>query len=213
MKVIIENGCGEIIEKKSRFIAHVYNIENEEMALTYIEDIKKKYWDARHNCYAYVCGDIVKFSDDGEPGSTAGKPILEVIKGENITNCLIVVTRYFGGVLLGTGGLVRAYTQSAKEGLDNAIVIEKIPGIEYTFDVDYTLVGKIQYASAKGDFYIKDITYENLVRITAIVKKENENSFEKYISELSGGKIMLDNKNSIYFGENQGKIATFYTKE
>ena len=113
MKKIIKNGQGEYIEKKSKFIAHIFNVESEQQAAAIIAEAKKKYWDARHNCYAYILGDkgeIQRFSDDGEPSGTAGKPILEVLSGNECSNCLCIVTRYFGGVLLGTGGLIRAYT-------------------------------------------------------------------------------------------------------
>ena len=123
MKKIIKAGNGEFIDKKSRFIAYICNIESEEQAVKIISEIKKKYWDARHNCYAYILGDnneVQRFSDDGEPSGTAGKPILEVITGNECSNCLCVVTRYFGGVLLGTGGLIRAYTNAAKDALDNS---------------------------------------------------------------------------------------------
>ena len=109
MKKIISGGTGEFTDKKSRFIANIYHIEDEDMAVKIIEQLRKKYWDARHNCYAYVLGgksEIQRFSDDGEPSGTAGKPILEVITGNECGNCLCVVTRYFGGVLLGTGGLI-----------------------------------------------------------------------------------------------------------
>ena len=120
MKKIISGGTGEFTDKKSRFIANIYHIEDEDMAVKIIEQLRKKYWDARHNCYAYVLGgksEIQRFSDDGEPSGTAGKPILEVITGNECGNCLCVVTRYFGGVLLGTGGLIRAYTNAAKDAL------------------------------------------------------------------------------------------------
>lgn len=107
-RIIIKDGTGEIVEKKSRFIANVKAVKSEEEAIAFINEVKKKYWDARHNCMAYVVNDIQRFSDDGEPSGTAGKPILDVITGRELTNAVIVVTRYFGGVLLGTGGLVRA---------------------------------------------------------------------------------------------------------
>ena len=119
--VIETTGTGEIVEKKSRFISHVIPVDSEQEALGHIEAIKKKYWDARHNCFAFVIGknhEIQRFSDDGEPQGTAGKPILEALLTGNFHNVLIVVTRYFGGTLLGTGGLVRAYGMSAKAGLD-----------------------------------------------------------------------------------------------
>ena len=119
-KTVLEGGTGEIIEKKSRFIATVRPVRNEEEALAFLEEMRKQYWDARHNCYAYSVGrnrEYTRCSDDGEPSGTAGRPMLDVILGEDIYNVAVVVTRYFGGVLLGTGGLIRAYTNAAKEAL------------------------------------------------------------------------------------------------
>ena len=126
-RTIYRGGEDEIVEKKSRFIATVVPVNTEEEALEFVEKTRKKYWDARHNCYAYILGDnneVQRFSDDGEPSGTAGKPILEVITGNECSNCLCVVTRYFGGVLLGTGGLIRAYTNAAKDALDNSRTFE-----------------------------------------------------------------------------------------
>ena len=125
-KTIATSETVEIIEKKSKFIAHVFPVQTQEEAEGHIQKLKKQYWDAAHNCYAYQLGEkseIQRFSDDGEPQGTAGKPILEVLKGENLTNVLVVVTRYFGGTLLGTGGLVRAYGRTAKEGVIKANII------------------------------------------------------------------------------------------
>ena len=127
-KTLLEGGVGEVTEKKSRFIATAMPVNSEEEAVLFIESIKKKYWDARHNCSAFVVGrnhELKRCSDDGEPSQTAGKPILDVLLAEDIHNAVIVVTRYFGGTLLGTGGLVRAYTKAAKEGLLNSKVITK----------------------------------------------------------------------------------------
>ena len=127
-KTVLEGGTGEIVEKKSRFIATVRPVKNEEEALAFLEEMRKKYWDARHNCYAYSIGknrEFTRCSDDGEPSGTAGRPMLDVILGEDIYNVAVVVTRYFGGVLLGTGGLVRAYSKAVQEGLAGSIVIEK----------------------------------------------------------------------------------------
>ena len=125
IKILYEGGSGELEEKKSRFIANTLPISTQEEAIEFIEKIKKQYWDARHNCYAYVLGDrheIQRFSDDGEPGGTAGKPMLDVLLGEDIHNIVVVVTRYFGGTLLGTGGLVRAYSGATKEGLAGSVI-------------------------------------------------------------------------------------------
>jgi uncharacterized YigZ family protein len=148
MKIVYKNGTDEIVEKKSRFIAHVYNVDSEEKAADIINGIKKKYWDARHNCYAYIIGDnneIQKFSDDGEPQGTAGKPIMDIIAASQVHNCLIVVTRYFGGTLLGTGGLIRAYQEASKKGLDKSEIIDAIEGVSAYIDTDYNNMGKIRY--------------------------------------------------------------------
>ena len=162
MKKIISGGTGEFTDKKSRFIANIYHIEDEDMAVKIIEQLRKKYWDARHNCYAYVLGDkseIQRFSDDGEPSGTAGKPILEVITGNECGNCLCVVTRYFGGVLLGTGGLIRAYTIAAKEALAVCRLGELTEGVHAFLDVDYNYVGKVQYICAQNDITIVNTEY------------------------------------------------------
>ena len=162
MKKIISGGTGEFTDKKSRFIANIYHIEDEDMAVKIIEQLRKKYWDARHNCYAYVLGgksEIQRFSDDGEPSGTAGKPILEVITGNECGNCLCVVTRYFGGVLLGTGGLIRAYTNAAKEALSVCRLGELTEGVHAFLDVDYNYVGKVQYICAQNDITIVNTEY------------------------------------------------------
>lgn len=196
MKIILKNGTGEIVEKKSRFIANVIKIENEEQAQEYILALKKKYWDARHNCYAYICGDdgeIQRFSDDGEPSGTAGKPMLEILSGQKLNNCLVVVTRYFGGVLLGTGGLIRAYSAAAKEGINNSIVGECIKGIGAEIVCDYTMIGKVQYICAETQTTILDTEYSDLVKIKILATKENENLLNKKLIDASSGKIMLEN--------------------
>lgn len=147
-KIVYKGGEGEIVEKKSRFIAYVKPVDTEEEANDFIESIKKKNWDARHNCSAVVIGENNEFSrcsDDGEPASTAGKPMLEVLINEGIHNAAVVVTRYFGGVLLGTGGLVRAYQGAVKEGLAASVIVEKQKGAKYKITTDYNGIGKLQY--------------------------------------------------------------------
>ena len=132
-KCIYEGGTGEIEEKKSRFICHVKPVETEEEAVAFINAKKKEYWDARHNCSAFVIGknaELTRCSDDGEPAGTAGRPMLEVLLNEEIRNVAVVVTRYFGGVLLGTGGLVRAYQAAVKAGLEESSIIEKLEGFK-----------------------------------------------------------------------------------
>ena len=128
MKTVYQGGQGEITEKKSRFIATVKEVASEEEAAAFIAEMKKKRWDARHNCSAFVIGrnqELTRCSDDGEPSQTAGRPMLDVLLREGIYNVAVVVTRYFGGTLLGTGGLVRAYQKSVQEGLSNCVLIEK----------------------------------------------------------------------------------------
>ena len=147
-KTVYRGSEGEIIEKKSRFIATVRLVESEEEALSFIEEMRKKYWNATHNCYAYVIGErreLVRCSDDGEPSGTAGRPMLDVLLGENLYNTAVVVTRYFGGTLLGTGGLVRAYSRAVQEGLAQSDIIEKIYGAILQIETDYNGLGKIQY--------------------------------------------------------------------
>ena len=140
-KIVYAGGEAQIIEKKSRFIATVVPVETEEEALAFIESLRKKYWDATHNCYAYVVGErneIQRCSDDGEPSGTAGRPMMDVLAGAGVHNAAVVVTRYFGGTLLGTGGLIRAYSLAVQEGLAAAEVITRIPGVKLKLTAEYT---------------------------------------------------------------------------
>ena len=169
---VYQGGEGEIVEKKSRFIAQVFPVETEEETARIIEETKKKYWDARHNCYAFVLGaggEISRCSDDGEPSGTAGRPILEVIMGKGLRNVLVIVTRYFGGTLLGTGGLVRAYSAAAQAGIDASQVITKEVGVRLTVDTDYNGVGKLQYVAAQQDVGILDTVYAEQVQMILLV--------------------------------------------
>ena len=160
--IVSKGGEGEITEKKSRFIAHVLPVESEEEALLQIENIKKKYWDARHNCFAFIMGknnEIQRFSDDGEPQGTAGKPILEVITGNQVVNICIVVTRYFGGTLLGTGGLVRAYTEAAKLALADAGIHTMQLMKLVSITTNYNDSGKVQYLLSNSQAVIDGTDY------------------------------------------------------
>ena len=190
-KIVYEAGEGEIVEKKSRFIAHVLPVEEEEQALEKIEQIKKQYWDARHNCYAYVIGkkqELQRFSDDGEPSGTAGKPILEVLLGEEIHNVLVVVTRYFGGTLLGTGGLVRAYSAATKAGLEQSVVTERCSGYKVVIQTDYNGLGKLQYILGEMDIPTLDTIYTDAVEIIALIPIWDYEAFEKRLTEATAGK-------------------------
>lgn len=192
MKRIKMGGSGEIIEKKSRFIANIFDVDSEEKAVEYINEVKKRYWDARHNCWAYVIGnnnEIQRFSDDGEPSGTAGKPILEVLDGSQIRNCLIVVTRYFGGTLLGTGGLVRAYQAASKAGLENSKVIDVIKGVRLSLDCNYNNVGKMQYICSETKASIIDSLYGENVHMDIVVGQEDYNRFAKKVADGFSGMV------------------------
>lgn len=193
-------GEGYYEEKKSRFIAAVYSISSEEEAASYVEAARKKYWDARHNCYAFVIGDnneIMRFSDDGEPSGTAGKPILEVITGRGIHNCLIVVTRYFGGTLLGTGGLVRAYQKSSLDALCNSSIAVRTKGSRITVRTDYNSAGKLQYAAQKNEWMLENIIYEADVRLVLAVPEKMCERVIKEITEITSGKAQINEEKNI----------------
>ena len=213
-KSVYAAGNGEIVEKKSRFIAHVQSVSSVEEAQDYIEGIRKKYWDARHNCYAFSVGvenPVTRFSDDGEPGGTAGKPILEVILGSEIRNIVIVVTRYFGGTLLGTGGLVRAYTDASREGIKNTTVVEKIPGIRVMISTDYTDLGKIQYLLAQNQGMTEDSIYTDQVTIQAILPMEEKEAICKKLVEATSGRVNIIEDEGVYFGDAAGEKLVFTT--
>lgn len=208
-KTVYKQAEAEIVEKKSRFIATVRPIASEEEAKTFIEGLKKKYWNANHNCFAYQVGennDIQRFSDDGEPNGTAGKPILDVLKGEDIKNTVIVVTRYFGGTLLGTGGLVRAYGKSAKEGLLSARIMEKELYKKVSVKVDYTLVGKVQYETLQGGHILHDTVYTDQVEFIVLVKIDDYPSYEKVIQEVTSGQDVLKPIEELYGSYVDGEL-------
>ncbi|MGL4799590.1 MAG: YigZ family protein [Cellulosilyticaceae bacterium] len=184
----------EIIEKKSRFIAYVYVIESQEEADMYLNEIRKKHWDAAHNCYAYQIGErneIQRFSDDGEPQGTAGKPILDVLKGQDIKNTLIIVTRYFGGTLLGTGGLVRAYGRAAKEGVMEAGLIEKLRIRLFELQMSYPLSGKVQYLLNEKNYVIRETRYLEVVTFVVEVLVEDEENFTQWLIDKTNAEVSI----------------------
>ena len=211
-KTIYEGGIGEITEKKSRFIATVRPVETEEDALAFLEEMKKKYWDARHNCYVYSVGtnrEFTRCSDDGEPSGTAGRPMLDVILGEEIYNVAVVVTRYFGGVLLGTGGLVRAYSKAVQEGLAASAVILKQKGIVLQITTDYTGIGKIQYIAGERSLPILDSEYTDRVVLKLLVPVQEIGSVENAITEGTNGRAQLEQDGECYYSVIDGEVQTF----
>lgn len=211
-KTLLEGGTGEIVEKKSRFIATVRLVETEEEALAFIEEMKKKYWDARHNCYVYSVGmnrEYTRCSDDGEPSGTAGRPMLDVILGEDIYNIAVVVTRYFGGILLGTGGLVRAYSKAVQEGLRGSRVIEKQYGISLEVTTDYTGIGKIQYIAGERKLPILDSEYTDKVVMKLLVPAGDVASVQKAITEGTSGRAKMQKEKDLYFAVLDGEVHLF----
>lgn len=189
-KTILREAQAEIVEKKSRFIATVRPVRTEEEARAFLEEMKKKYWNATHNVFAYQIGErdeLQRFSDDGEPQGTAGMPVLSVLKGEEVKNTAIVVTRYFGGTLLGTGGLVRAYGKAAKEGLLAAGIAELVLYRKYAVRTAYTDSGKAQYEILKEGYVLFDTIYTEQVEYIVLVEEEQGEAFEKKMTELFRG--------------------------
>ena len=198
---------GEIIEKRSRFIATAFHVESEDEANAVIADMKKKYWDARHNCYAFIVGidnELSRFSDDGEPGGTAGRPILEVLKNRALTNTLVVVTRYFGGVLLGTGGLVRAYTDATVAALDEGISLGSLMTMclmkIVRITTDYNLSGKVQYLlSNEESAVIRDINYEADVVFDVAIPVGEADMLVNRITDVTNAKATITQGKTDYF--------------
>ena len=184
-KIVYQGGEGEIVEKKSRFIAEIRPVESEEEATAFIAEVKKKYWDARHHCSAFTIGEnneVARCSDDGEPAQTAGRPMLDVLLGRELHNVCAVVTRYFGGTLLGTGGLVRAYGGAVQEGLKNCVVLEKC------------LARKWKIGTGEG------------VDLTILVPFDQAGAAEKKLIEGTNGRCRIEKLDEVYFGMDDGKI-------
>lgn len=211
-KAVYRGGEGEIVEKKSRFIATVQPVESEEEALAFIAALKKKYWNATHNCWAYVVGErqeLQRCSDDGEPQGTAGRPMLEVLLGEGIHNAAVVVTRYFGGTLLGTGGLVRAYSKSVQAGLSGSTIIEKQQGYLLRMDTDYNGIGKIQYLLGQRGLVITDSVYTDRVQVETLVPEAVLEKLKEDITEGTNGRTVYTECRPVCFAMVDGRAEIF----
>lgn len=201
-KVVTKEGMGEIVEKKSRFIGASYIVESVEDAEKKIAEVSKKYWDARHNCYAYVIGknsENTRCSDNGEPSGTAGKPILEVITGAGLTNTLVIVTRYFGGVLLGTGGLVRAYTQAAQAAVAASETGEMVYARQLTIEVAYNMINNVKYFLEQNKISISDPRYTENVQYDICVKEEDKEKITEGLIQKCEGKITITEGDAGYY--------------
>lgn len=190
----------ELTEKRSRFIAHVFHVETEEQAAECIARVRKKYWDARHNVYAYILreGNIKKYSDDSEPHGTAGPPVLDALQGAGLCDTLVVVTRYFGGILLGTGGLVRAYGDSAALGIAAAQVKEMQLHTVFETTVDYSDYGRLQTVIAGFGGSVEKADFADSVRVIFSVKNESVAAFYKKCEEIFKSGIKFDEKSVKY---------------
>ena len=200
-KTITKGGTAEIIEKKSRFISYVSPIKSEDEAQLFIDSIRKKNWNASHNVFAYQLGErnqIQRQSDDGEPSGTAGLPVLDILRNEDIKDTIVVVTRYFGGTLLGTGGLVRCYGKSAQAGLADAGVVEKILCKKYSVKTDYHLSGKIQYAILQNNHIIHDTIYTEGVEYVVHVENPACKNFIEQIKDISNAAVSPEELESLY---------------
>ncbi len=207
-RTIHKYGVDEIIINKSRFIGHAMPIKSEEEALEFIDKIKTEHRDATHNVYAYVFGEnsnIQRFSDDGEPSGTAGIPALEVIKKENLRNVVVVVTRYFGGVKLGAGGLIRAYTKGAKIGLEAGIIVDKIPHRKLKVRVNYTSYGVIENFLNQEGYIVDDIIYDDAVNIYVYIESKDVDAFMKKISNLTSGTAEFEELDEEFISIKDGK--------
>lgn len=191
-KTLMKRGCDEFIVNKSRFIGYGAPAETEEEALAFLAEIRKKHADATHNCYAYIIGrnmGVMRYSDDGEPGGTAGMPIIEVMKNRGVVNACVVVTRYFGGVLLGAGGLVRAYTQGAVTAIDACGIGVMHPTARYMMDVSYAMLSRVEYFLKSAPVIVEDKDFSDVITLTLLVKCADEDKLLSDLTQLSEGRL------------------------
>lgn len=208
-KTLHDFGSDEYIVEKSTFIGYAKPINSEEEAVEFINQIKKKHKDATHNVWAYTVGDtmnIQRYSDDGEPQGTAGIPTLEVIKKEDLRDVVVVVTRYFGGIKLGAGGLVRAYTKGAKIGIEAAQIIQKVKYKEISVTIDYNQIGKVQNEIINMGYTIKDTLYTDKVQIIVYVREEQTEAIKSKMIDITSATAQLSESEGFYLSEKDGKI-------
>ena len=200
---IKDEATAEFKEKKSIFIGHARRVESEDEAKEFIQEVKGEHKQARHNVYAYIIGEnrmIQRYSDDGEPHGTGGIPMLEVLKKSDITDVVVVVTRYFGGILLGTGGLARAYSKGASLAIKEAGVVEKVRGISIEILIQYDLLGKLQHLCAEGNYHIEQVDYTDTVKIKILCEFSNIVNLKSQITGITSGKALFEEEDpKMYF--------------
>ena len=205
-RTVLKTGSGEYEEKRSRFLAQVYPVHSEGQVQSYLSELKKKYWDARHHCYAYIIESETtaqRFGDDGEPSGTAGLPILEAIRKKELTNVLVVVIRYFGGILLGASGLVRAYGKAAAVGLDDAGILLRKQCMKATVQLDYSLYGKVQNVLAADGTAVAGTNFSEVVELQLFIEPEKMEHFEKEIAEITAGQAKITIFDKVYVDFNE----------
>ena len=208
MKILYQGGTGELTEKKSRFIAQTFPVHSEDETLERLAEVRRQHWDARHHCWAYVIGDrhqLQRCSDDGEPQGTAGRPMLDVLLGEDVHDAMVIVTRYFGGVLLGTGGLVRAYSSAASEGLKQSVILDRISGSRLTIRTDYTGIGKIQYLLAQRGIVTENSRYTDLVELDVLVAEQDRDGLIRDLTECTSGGAQFPDEQPVLFAVHEGE--------
>lgn len=200
-RTVRQEGCGEYEVKRSRFLCYVRPVKTPEEAQAFIAEVKQKHWDARHNCSAYRLreGNLKRFSDDGEPQGTAGMPILDVLEKQDVTDVCVVITRYFGGILLGAGGLVRAYSHSASLALEAGEVVEMIPCVEGKLTCDYTLYGRIPALLAECEGKETGTDFTDQVTVRFRLPEDNLDSFQSKLTEFSSGKVRAETEGFGYY--------------
>ncbi len=208
-KTVFQAGEDAFVEKKSRFIGMAFPVETEAEILAILERLRKEYWDASHNnVYAYSLGvgkETRRFSDDGEPVHTAGMPLLNILEGEQLHNTLLVAVRYFGGTLLGTGGLVRAYTHAGRIALEKAGIIEKRSFLRFSLPMEYTQLGRIQYGLLQDGLTIEDTAYTDKVEMKVLVPLEDKERFLKRVAELGDGRIQAAEQEELLAAQHAGQ--------
>lgn len=203
----------EFQEKKSTFIGYVKRVASEDEAKEFVNEIKSQHKEATHNVYAYIVGEnkgIQRYSDDGEPQGTAGIPVLEVIKKHDLTDVAVVVTRYFGGILLGGGGLIRAYSKGASSAIDEAGVVEKVKGLNLKLILDYDLIGKIQYLCGTNNWHIEDTVYTDKVEISLFCESKDKEEYIKAFIEATNGKVMISEGDEEYLFKERYRYYRVY---
>lgn len=199
-KTIANHASIEMIEKKSRFIVTVRPVSTEAAAIELISEMRSKHYNASHNVYAYIIGDnnICRYSDDGEPSGTAGIPVLEVLRKEELIDLVVVITRYFGGIMLGAGGLIRAYGSSAKLGIDAGKIVIRTLCDVVSVKADYTLLGKIQHETLGAGFIIKDILYEADVTVMVYCEVARTGQFTKLMCDITNARVLCTVMDTVY---------------